>query len=127
MRILKDLQYTKEHEWIRREDDLAFIGITDYAQEQLGDIVFVELPEIGEDYGEGDNFAVVDSVKATSDIYMPLDAQIVEINEELLNAPELINEEPYENWLIKVKLADLDQMNNFLNAEEYEQFCAEGE
>ena len=127
MRILKDLQYTKEHEWIRREDDLAFIGITDYAQEQLGDIVFVELPEVGDDYVEGDSFAVVDSVKATSDIYMPLDAQIVEINEELLNAPELINEEPYENWLIKAKIADLDQLDNLITAEEYERFCAEGE
>lgn len=127
MRILKDLCYTKEHEWIRKEDDVAFIGITDFAQEHLGDIVFVELPEQGEDFVEGDNFAVVDSVKATSDVYMPIDAQIVEINEALVDNPELINEEPYENWLIKVKIADQEQLNNLLSSEEYEQFCAEGE
>ncbi len=127
MKILKDLKYTKEHEWIRIEGEIAFIGITDFAQEHLGDIVFVELPETEEEFVEGDSFAVVDSVKATSDVYMPLDCEIVAVNEELIDAPELINEDPYENWLVKVKLTDEEQIESLLNAKEYEEFCAEEE
>ncbi|AZR72905.1 glycine cleavage system protein H [Anoxybacter fermentans] len=127
MKVLKDLKYTKEHEWIRVEGEIGYIGITDYAQEQLGDVVFVELPEVGEEFVEGDSFAVVDSVKATSDIYMPIDGEILEVNEELLDSPELLNEDPYENWIVKIRISDPDQINNLLNAEEYEEFCAEEE
>lgn len=127
MKILKDLKYTKEHEWIKVEGEIAVVGITDFAQEHLGDIVFVELPEPGDDLVEGDGFAVIDSVKATSDVYMPLDGEITEVNEELVDSPELINEDAYENWMIKIKLSDLDQIEALINAEEYEKFCSEEE
>lgn len=127
MKVLKDLKYTKEHEWIRVEGETAVIGITDFAQEHLGDIVFVELPEVGEGLVEGDSFGVIDSVKATSDVYMPLDGEILEINADLENSPELINEDAYENWMIKVKMNDPAQAAELLTAEEYEQFCKEEE
>lgn len=127
MKVLKDLKYTKEHEWVRLEGNVAVIGITDFAQGHLGDIVFVELPEVGEEFVEGDGFGVIDSVKATSDVYMPVDGEILEVNSELEDSPELINEDPYENWMIKVKVSDPGQVDDLLNAEEYEQFCKEEE
>lgn len=127
MNLPKELKYSKDHEWVRVEGDEIVIGITDFAQGQLGDIVFVELPEVGEDYAEGDSFSVIDSVKATSDVYMPVDGQIVGANEALEDSPELLNEDPYENWIIRVKLSDAEQLNNLISAEEYEKFCAEEE
>lgn len=127
MNVMKGLKYTKEHEWVRVEGETAWIGITDYAQEQLGDIVFVELPEVGEEFVEGDGFGVIDSVKATSDVYMPVDGGILEVNGNLENSPELINEDPYENWMIKIQLTDPDQIEELLSAEEYEEFCKEEE
>lgn len=127
MKTVQNLKYTKEHEWVRVEGEYAFIGITDFAQEHLGDIVFVELPEVGEEFGEGDSFSVVDSVKATSDIYMPLDGEVAEVNEALDGAPELINQDPYENWIVKVRLSNPAQVDAMMSAEEYEQFCEEEE
>lgn len=127
MKLPKELKYSKDHEWVRVEGDEVVIGITDFAQEQLGDIVFVELPEAGEDYSEGDSFSVIDSVKATSDVYMPVDGEIVAANGELEDSPELLNEDPYENWIIRVKLSDAEQLDNLISAEEYEKFCAEEE
>lgn len=127
MKTLQNLKYTKEHEWVRIEGEYAYIGITDFAQEHLGDIVFVELPEAGEEFSEGDSFSVVDSVKATSDIYMPLDGEVVEANEALNSAPERINEDPYENWIVKVKPANPAQVDDMMSADEYEQYCEEEE
>ncbi|MCK4259250.1 MAG: glycine cleavage system protein GcvH [Halanaerobiales bacterium] len=127
MRLERNLKYTKEHEWLRVEGEEVFIGITDFAQHQLGDIVFVELPEVGDEFSISDSFAVVDSVKATSDVYMPFDCKILEANEKLVDSPERINEEPYENWMIKVKPVDLSQLDEMLDVEEYEKFCAEEE
>lgn len=127
MKVLKDLRYTKEHEWVRVEGQEAYIGITDFAQGHLGDIVFVELPEIGEEFVEGDSFSVIDSVKATSDVFMPVDGEVLAVNEELDGSPEMINEDAFENWIIKVKLSDPDQVNALLTADEYEEFCKEEE
>lgn len=127
MKTLKDLRYSKEHEWVRVEGEFAYIGITDFAQHQLGDIVFVELPEVGEEFVEGDSFGVVDSVKATSDLYLPVDGEVVEVNSELEDSPELINEDAYENWIIKIKMNDASQVEELLSAKDYEQFCAEEE
>ncbi|MDX8402677.1 MAG: glycine cleavage system protein GcvH [Mariprofundaceae bacterium] len=106
MTIPADLQYTKEHEWVRIEDGVATVGITDHAQEALGDIVFVELPEVGREVGPGEAFAVVESVKAVSDVYAPVGGEIIEVNEALEAGPEKVNTDPYgEGWLVKVRMS----------------------
>jgi glycine cleavage system H protein len=114
--------YTKDHEWLKvHEDGTATVGITDYAQESLGDITFVEFPQVGESFSRGDTFGVVESVKAASDLYMPVDAEILEFNDEVDAAPELLNQDPYEaGWLIKIKLSDPAQLDELLKAEAYE-------
>ena len=127
MKVLKDLYYSKEHEWVRMEGDMAYIGISDYAQSELGDIVYVELPEVDEDYEVEESFGVVESVKAVSDLYMPISGTIVEVNEDLEDQPELINEDAYENWIIKVKVADEGELEDLLSGKEYQAFCAEEE
>lgn len=125
MKVLKDLYYSKEHEWVRMEGDMAYIGISDYAQSELGDIVYVELPELDEDYEVEESFGVVESVKAVSDLYMPISGTIVEVNEDLEDQPELINEDAYESWIIKVKVADEGELEDLLSGKEYQAFCAE--
>lgn len=125
MKVLKDLYYSKEHEWVRMEGDMAYIGISDYAQSELGDIVYVELPEVDEDYEVEESFGVVESVKAVSDLYMPISGTIVEVNEDLEDQPELINEDAYESWIIKVKVADEGELEDLLSGKEYQAFCAE--
>lgn len=117
----KDLLYTKEHEWIRLADDgTATIGITDYAQESLGDITFVEFPEVGAELESGETFGVVESVKAASDLYMPVDGEVVGINEGVEDEPERLNKDPYgEGWLLKVKLKDASQKENLLSPDSY--------
>ncbi len=127
MKVLKDLYYSKEHEWVRMEGDMAYIGISDYAQSELGDIVYVELPEVDEDYEVEESFGVVESVKAVSDLYMPISGTIVEVNEDLEDQPELINEDAYESWIIKVKVADEGELEDLLSGKEYQAFCAEEE
>ena len=118
MNIPEDLQYTKSHEWVRIEGDTATIGITDHAQDELGDVVFVELPEEGDTFDAGESFGTVESVKAVSDLYAPVGGEVVEVNSALENAPENINEDPYgEGWIVKLRTiveADL------LSPEEYE-------
>jgi glycine cleavage system H protein len=115
------LLYTKDHEWIQLHDDgSATVGITDYAQESLGDITFVEFPEIGESFASGDTFGVVESVKAASDLFMPIDAEVLEVNEDVDSEPELLNQDPYEKgWLLKIKLTDPSQLNSLLKAAAY--------
>ncbi|MFU8849052.1 MAG: glycine cleavage system protein GcvH [Opitutales bacterium] len=117
-----DLLYTKDHEWVKVHDDgTATVGITDYAQESLGDITFVEFPDSGDAYSSGDTFGVVESVKAASDLFMPVDAEVIEINEEVDASPELLNQDPYEGgWLLKIKLQDPSQLEGLLNAEAYQ-------
>jgi len=122
----KNLRYHREHDWARIDGDTAVFGITGYAQESLGDIVFIELPEVGVDLAAGKPYAEVESVKAVSDVYAPLSGSVIEINDEVIDAPELINESPFEEgWLVKVRLSDPDEMDELLTAEEYEEFLAE--
>lgn len=121
------LKYTESHEWLRDEGDgVVAIGITDHAQGLLGDLVFVELPEVGAAFTEGDPCAVVESVKAASDVYAPLEGEVVEVNEELSDSPELINDSPYEEgWIYKLKLSDPEALGGLMDAESYADAAAE--
>ena len=124
MNTPKELLYAKSHEWVKMEDETtAYIGLTDYAQEALGDLVFVNLPEAGDEVTAGEVFADVESVKAVSDVYSPLTGEVEEVNEELLDAPEKINEDPYGAWLVKVK--NISEKEELLSADEYEKVCEE--
>ncbi|NLJ94159.1 MAG: glycine cleavage system protein GcvH [Clostridiaceae bacterium] len=118
--IKNDRYYAETHEWILFEDDIAYIGITDFAQSELGDIVYVESEEEGELFEQGEIFGSVESVKMASDLYMPIDGEILEFNEILADEPELINEDAYENWIIKVKVTNPDQQNDLLGVKEYQ-------
>lgn len=120
MEIRNDLMYTKSHEWIKEEGDLIVVGLTDYAQHELGDLVFVNLPEAGDDVEVEETFADVESVKAVSDVYSPVSGTVAEINEELLDAPQLINEAAYDAWFIKVE--NVTDKAELLTAEEYTAF-----
>ena len=122
-KIVEGLYYTNTHEWVRVEDEFAFIGITDYAQESLGEIVFVELPEEEDQVTAGEEFSAIESVKAASDVLCPVTGIIVLINDDLEDSPELINEDPYENWIAKVELEDKTELNKLLNAKEYKEIC----
>ncbi len=116
-----ELQYSRDHEWLRMEDGIAVIGISDFAQSELGDVVFVNLPEVGDDTTAGEPFGDVESVKAVSDLVCPVTGTVCEINEELLDAPEKLNEDPYGTWIIKVeKVTDTEDL---LTAEQYEAEC----
>jgi glycine cleavage system H protein len=121
--IPDDLQYTKSHEWVRMEDGTATIGITDHAQDELGDVVFVELPGEGTTFDAGDSFGTVESVKAVSDLYTPVGGEVVEVNTSLEDAPEKINDDPYgEGWIVRLRTTD---EADFLSPEEYEKVVAE--
>ncbi|MCR1935018.1 glycine cleavage system protein GcvH [Clostridium tepidum] len=124
MKVLNNLLYTKDHEWIRVEDDKAYIGITDCAQRMLGDIVFVELPEVDDEIEKGGTFATIESVKAASDSYMPASGTVIEINEELEDDPAALNEDPYENWIIAIELKDKSELEELIKPEDYEKICA---
>jgi len=114
-----DLRYTKDHEWIRINDQNGHIGITDYAQEQLGDVVYVELPEVGRVFAQGDQFGSVESVKAVSDLYCPVGGEVIEVNTVLETQPELVNKNPHENWMIVVKLTNPDELASLIDADAY--------
>jgi len=119
----EDLKYYKEHEWVRTEGDMATIGISDYAQSALGDIVYLELPEIGETLSAGDTFGEVESVKSVSQLFAPVGGEIVDVNTELANAPETINSNPYdEGWMIKVKMSDIAELDELMSGSEYQAF-----
>ena len=120
-----DFKYTKEHEWIKIEGDTGTIGITDHAQNSLGDIVFVELPKVGGQITSGQSFGTVESVKAVSDLFAPVTGTVTEVNATLATAPEKVNSEPHAAWMIKVKLADPSQVNSLLSVEDYEKLVAE--
>lgn len=122
-KIIEGLYYTNTHEWVKVEDGFAFIGITDYAQESLGEIVFVELPEEEDTIEAGDELGAIESVKAASDIACPITGTIVQVNDELEDSPELLNEDAYENWIVKVDMEDESELNKLLSAQEYEEIC----
>ena len=125
MSVPGDLQYTKTHEWVRREGDTATVGITDHAQDELGDVVFVELPEEGASFGAGDAFGTIESVKAVSDLYAPVGGEVVGVNDALNDTPEKVNEDPYgEGWIIRLRVSG---EGNLLSAEEYEKVLEEEE
>ncbi|HEU4493522.1 MAG TPA: glycine cleavage system protein GcvH [Rubrobacteraceae bacterium] len=126
MKVPEELQYTRSHEWVRTEDDTATIGITDHAQDELGDIVFVELPEVGATLDPGDSFGTIESVKAVSDLYTPVGGEVVEVNEALNDSPEMVNEDPYgDGWIMRLRVSD--EGSGFLSASDYEQFVEEEE
>lgn len=121
-----DLRYTREHEWVRLDGDEATVGISDYAQGELGDIVFVELPQEGDQFKRSDSFAIVESVKAASDVYSPLSGEIVATNAELVAKPELVNEDPYgAGWMIRIKRSDASETDELLDAAGYEALISE--
>lgn len=122
MEVRDGLYYSEDHEWVRVEGDLAYIGITDYAQDSLGSIVYVETPATGDSVAKGDVLGVVESVKAASDIYSPVSGTVEEVNEELEDAPELINESPYENHIAVVKMSNKDELELLLDKARYEEF-----
>ena len=119
----KNFKFSKEHEWVKTEEGKAHIGITDFAQHALGDIVFVELPKAGVKLSAGKVFASIESVKAVSEIYSPISGSVLEINKELENEPELINKDPYGNWIVIASLDNPEELNSLMNDNEYEDFC----
>ncbi|HEY7543921.1 MAG TPA: glycine cleavage system protein GcvH [Blastocatellia bacterium] len=122
----EELSYTKDHEWVRVKGDTAIVGITDHAQNQLGDVVYVELPKVGEKFESGEPFGSVESVKAVSEIYMPLGGEVSEVNAALADSPELVNEDPYgKGWMIEIKIADPAEIDGLLSAAEYEDYLKE--
>lgn len=122
MEFPQELKYTKDHEWIRLEGDVAIIGITDHAQNELGDIVYVDVPTIGETLAQNDIFGSVEAVKIVSDLYLPVSGEILELNASLDSAPEAVNSDPYgEGWMIKIKVADPGELDQLLSADEYKQ------
>ena len=117
------LKYSKEHEWVLVEDDVAIIGITEFAQGELGDIVFVELPDVGEKISKDDPFGSLESVKAVSDIFAPISGSVVEINDDLKENPETVNEDPYgDGWMIKVQMTDMDELKDLMSSDDYAEF-----
>ncbi len=127
MEIYEGMKFTKEHEWAREEGGKVYIGISDYAQNALGDIVYVELPETGKKVKAGDPISVVESVKTASDIYSPVSGTVSEVNEALADSPELLNEDPYENYIAVIDPDDLSELEDLMDEEEYREFCSREE
>jgi glycine cleavage system H protein len=117
--FVENLCYTEDHEWISSEGGVYRVGVTDYAQDQMGDVVFVELPEVGQVFARGDEFGTLESVKAVSELYLPIGGEITAVNEELQDAPELINKDSYKNWIVEIKPSDTNELNELLDAGAY--------
>ncbi len=126
MKIPADLKYTKEDEWVKVEGNIATIGVTDYAQDALSDIVYLELPAVGDSFSAGETFGVVESVKAAGDLYMPVDGTVTEANEGLVDAPETVNSDPFgAAWMIKVEMSNPGQLDDLMDADAYTKYCEE--
>ncbi|MBI5888344.1 MAG: glycine cleavage system protein GcvH [Deltaproteobacteria bacterium] len=126
MEFPKDLKYTKEHEWVKLEGNVVVVGITDYAQDSLGDVVYVELPQEGVGVTKNESFGVVESVKAVSDLYSPVSGSVAEVNDAIVDNPEVINEDPYgDAWMIKVELSNAGELDDLMNADDYQKFIEE--
>lgn len=123
-----DYLYSKEHEWIRVEDDVCVVGITEFAQQELGEVVFVELPESGQVFDTSDEIGTIESVKAVAEVYTPLAGEVIEINDAVVDDPELLNEDPHgDGWLVKIRFSSADDLKSLMNAEQYEEFVKSGE
>ena len=122
-KVIEGLYYSESHEYIRVEGDYGFIGITDYAQHALGNVVYVDMPEVDDEVSAGEEFGAVESVKAASDLMSPVTGVVVEVNDALEDKPELINQDAYENWIIKVSLSDKGELDNLMDAKAYAEFC----
>ena len=123
---MAEKKFTEEHEWVEKSDQIIIVGITDFAQDQLGDVVSIELPEAGSSFKQNDAMAIIDSVKASSDIYCPVDGEITEVNEKLLEHPELINQSPYEEgWIVKIKPNNHEQIDSLLSKEQYDELVGQ--
>jgi glycine cleavage system H protein len=121
MKIPADLKYTEDHEWVRVEGDTAVVGVTDFAQGELGDVVFVEIETEGEELDKGETFGTVEAVKTVSDLFMPVGGEVAEVNEELADEPELVNKDPYgKGWMVKIKMADSSEPDDLMSAEDYQ-------
>lgn len=123
--VKEGLYYSESHEYIRVEGNYGFIGISDFAQHALGNVVYVDMPDVDDDVEAGEEFGAVESVKAASDLISPVSGTVVEVNESLEDQPELINKDPWENWIIKVELSDKSELDNLMDAKSYEEFCKE--
>ncbi|MBQ8988387.1 MAG: glycine cleavage system protein GcvH [Prevotella sp.] len=123
-KVMEGLYYSESHEYVRVEGNVGFIGITDYAQNALGAVVYVDMPEVDDEVEAGEEFGAVESTKAASELMSPVTGTVVEVNEALEDQPELINEDAYENWIIKVELSDKSELDNLMDAAAYESFCA---
>ncbi len=123
MKIVEGNLYTKDHEWVKIEGNEAYVGISDHAQDSLGDIVYVELPEVGDEFDKGDAFAVVESTKAASDVYIPISGKVVEVNEALDDEPELVNEDAFANWIAKIEVSGDPDTGDLMDAAAYKEFC----
>lgn len=121
--VLNDCLYAKSHEFVRVEGEYAYVGITDYAQQQLGNVVYVDMPAVGDDVTANEEFGAVESVKAASDLISPVSGTVEEVNEELEDNPGIINADAFKNWIIKVKLSDKSELDKLLNAEQYQEIC----
>ena len=122
-KVIEGLYYSESHEYVRIEGEYGYIGISDYAQHALGNVVYVDMPEVDDEVEAGEEFGAVESVKAASDLIAPVSGTVVEVNEALEDQPELLNQDPYENWIIKVELSDKTELDNLMEAEAYEAFC----
>ena len=122
-KVIEGLYYSESHEYVRVEGDMAYIGITDYAQNALGNVVYVDMPDVDDEVSAGEEFGAVESVKAASDIISPVSGTVVEVNEALDDQPELLNQDAYENWIIKVELSDKSELEALMDAKAYEEFC----
>ncbi len=127
MKTLSELLYSGDHEWVKVQGNKAYVGISDYAQHALGDIVFVELPDIDTEFTNGDVFGVVESVKAASDMIIPLSGKVLEINEAIVDNPELVNEDCYENWMMVMEISNVEELNQLMNQEQYNEYCSKEE
>ena len=123
-KVLEGLYYSESHEFVRVEGEFGFVGITDFAQHELGNVVYVDMPDVDDDVEAGEEFGAVESVKAASDLISPVSGKVVEVNEALDDEPELLNKDAFENWIIKVELSDKSELDNLMDAKAYEEFCA---
>lgn len=122
-KVIEGLLYTDSHEWVKVEGEYAYIGITDFAQHQLGNIVYVDIPEVGDEIKQGDEFGAVESVKAASDLLSPVSGEVVEVNEKLTDEPESINKNAFDSWMLKVKLSDASELKSLMDSKAYAEIC----